>query len=385
MDWAQCGDQTRALQRKDSASATCAKSEALSTFTSRVRFGTLDFPVLLMNLPLSLSAQIPNNASMEDRSPSERAICIDRAIEQFLSLYQHVAQRSIVYVLPSTPGLQDQTYVSNLGVVLPHRKEDTIIISRFRSAPRVGEDRIGVDFFKLMNFTVELPPETFEGEPVYFEGEADLKHVHGNFYVGGHGLRTSRNALRWAAERFEMEIVPFRTYDPYLYHLDCCILRITEQAVLMCTSVADQNCIRAIEQHCEIIDVSPDIARAGITNSLVLPGEILCNSHIAELGKDSPRYAIEKSKIGCLETISSRFGCALRVFCMSEFYKSGAMLSCLIMHIKQLTDVRGPTRIVAMQPELSGGQHSLPPNGDPIVDRDLFTGLDVAKRGKGHS
>ena len=35
-----------------------------------VRLGHLNFPVLLMNLPLSLSAQIPNNAYMEDLSPS---------------------------------------------------------------------------------------------------------------------------------------------------------------------------------------------------------------------------------------------------------------------------------------------------------------------------
>ena len=189
-------------------------------------------------------------------SPGEREVCLDRAIAQFLSLYKHVAQHAIVYLLPSTPGFQDQPYVSNLGLVLPHCEEDTVIISRFRSTPRVGEERIGADFFKLMNFAVERPPETFEAEPVYFEGEADLKHIRGNLYIGAHGMRTSRNALIWAAERFEMEIVPFRITDPYLYHLDCCFLRITEEAVLLCTSVADRICLRAIEQHCEIIDVS---------------------------------------------------------------------------------------------------------------------------------
>jgi N-dimethylarginine dimethylaminohydrolase len=335
---AQLGNQMRAGQLQDVGFATRRVNEPLPLFPSGVRFGHLNFPVLLMNLPLSLSAQIPNNASMEDRSPSEREICLERAIEQFVRLYKHVAQHAMVYLLPSTPGLQDQPYVSNLGVVLPHCEEDTVIISRFRSAPRVGEDRIGADFFKLMNFTVERPPETFEAEPIYFEGEADLKHIQGNFYVGGHGLRTSRNALTWAAERFEMEIVPFRTYHPYLYHLDCCILRITEQAVLMCTSVADRICIRAIEQHCEIIDVSLEDARAGITNCLLLPGEVLCDSAIMELGKESPKYPIEKSKIEHLESICSRFDRTLRIFCMSEFYKSGAMLSCLIMHIKQLTD-----------------------------------------------
>ena len=204
--WVRPGNQTRAGQLQDVGFAMRRVNGPLPLFPSGVRFGHLNFPVLLMNLPLSLSAQIPNNASMEDRSPSEREICLERAIEQFLRLYKHVAQHAMVYLLPSTPGLQDQPYVSNLGAVLPHRQEDTVIISRFRSAPRVGEDAVGADFFKLMNFTVERPPETFEAEPVYFEGEADLKHIHGNFYVGGHGLRTSRNALNWAAERFEMEI-----------------------------------------------------------------------------------------------------------------------------------------------------------------------------------
>ena len=47
---------------------------------------------------------------------------------------------------------------------------------------------------------------------------------------------------------------------------------------------------------------------------------------------------MEKSKIERLEEIGARFGRAVRLFCMSEFYKSGALLSCLIMHIRQVTD-----------------------------------------------
>lgn len=317
------------------------KLEPLPSFPSGFRFGQLGFPVLLMNLPLSLSAQIANNAYMENMSPDQRVVDLDRAIAQFLSLYQHIAQHAIVYVLPSSPGLQDQPYVSNLGLVLPHCEKDTVIISRFRSPPRVGEDRIGTDFFKLMNFVVEQPPEIFAAEPVYFEGEADLKHIRGSVYIGAHGMRTSRNALTWAAQRFGMEIVPFEVTDPYLYHLDCCFLRITEEAVLLCTSLADPKCLKAMEQHCEVIDVSVELARAGITNCLLLPGEMLCDSTIVDLGKESPSYPIEKSKIERLETMCSRFGRTLRVFCMSEFYKSGALLSCLIMHIRQV-NLAGP-------------------------------------------
>ncbi len=352
--WAQPGKEARAGQLQDVELGRQINSEPLPSLPTGARLRQLNFPVLLMNLPLSLSAQVPNNAYMEEMSPDEREIGLDRAIVQFLSLYNHVAQRAVVYLLPSTPGLQDQPYVSNLGLVLPHCEQDTVIISRFRSTPRIGEERIGAEFFKLMNFAIENPPETFGDEPVYFEGEADLKHIRGNLYVGAHGLRTSRNALTWAAERFEMEIVPFRIMDRYLYHLDCCFLRLTEEAVLLCTSVADPVCVRVLEQHCEIIDVSLEHARAGMTSCLLLPGEVLCESDIA-LGKESHSYAAERTKIERLETICSRFGRTLRVFCMPEFYKSGAQLSCLIMHIRQLTDGtdvagmsrhdRGPTKL----------------------------------------
>ena len=47
-----------------------------------------------------------------------------------------------------------------------------------------------------------------------------------------------------------------------------------------------------------------------------------------------------KSKIERLEEIGARFGRALRLFCMSEFYKSGALLSCLIMHVNRLADTK---------------------------------------------
>src|SRR5262245_24481438 len=147
--WARLGIQMRAGQMLDPQRQFV--SDSLPLAAAGVRLADLNFPVLLMNLPLSLAAQIPNNAYMENLSQSQREICLDRAVAQFLALYKHIAQHAIVFLLPSTPGFQDQPYVSNLGLVLPHCKEDTVIISRFRSEPRIGEERTGADFFKLMN------------------------------------------------------------------------------------------------------------------------------------------------------------------------------------------------------------------------------------------
>ena len=100
------------------------------------RLADLKLPVFLMNPPLSLSATVANNIWMEKIDPGEREIRFDKAMAQFLALYRHLGARAIVCLLPSTPGLQDQTYVSNLAAVLPHL-DDTIIMSRFRSKPRI--------------------------------------------------------------------------------------------------------------------------------------------------------------------------------------------------------------------------------------------------------
>src|SRR5215207_7770820 len=96
----------------------CEKPSSLRALSAPGRLGHLNFPVFVMNLPLSLSARIPNNAWMVDLTPSEREVRLDRAIGQFVALYRHIAQHAIVYLLPSKLGLQDQTYVSNLGLVL---------------------------------------------------------------------------------------------------------------------------------------------------------------------------------------------------------------------------------------------------------------------------
>lgn len=335
-------DQTQTGLSDDVAEFAGCEVAPARSFSEGLRDGRVECPILLMNLPLSLSSQVANNAWMEDIAPSERGIRLDRALAQFQDLYKHITRQAIVYILPSQFGLQDQTYVSNLGVVLPHCAVDTVVVSRFRSEARVGEAGIGTDFFRLMNFAVERPPETVDSEPLYLEGEADLKHIRGNIYIGAHGMRTSRNALTWIAERYEMEVIPFRITDPYLYHLDCCVFRLTEEAVMLCTSVADPASLREIERHCEVIDISLEDARSGLANNLSLPGEVVCDSNISELRRDDPKYLAEKVKIRRLEKICSRFGRKLTVFCMSEFYKSGALLSCLVMNLKH-ADVQSRT------------------------------------------
>lgn len=255
----------------------------------------------LMNVPFSLSTDVPNNLWMVDLSPDERIINKNKALSQFMSLYGFLARHSIVYLLPSYPGLQDQTYVANLGIVLPHTDEKTVVISNLRSEPRRGERAIGREFFKIIKFSIiDAPP--------YFEGEADLKHVRDNLYIGAHGIRTSKEALDWFSKSFDMKIIPFLMQDEYLYRLDCCVFPITSDCVAVCTAIAEKETLRELEKYVGIYNVSVDDAYSGFNNSLVLGNYVLCASDIDELSKSHKNYDYEKSKIESLTSLCSSLG-----------------------------------------------------------------------------
>jgi N-dimethylarginine dimethylaminohydrolase len=288
----------------------------------------IDKPSFLLNVPFSLSTDVPNNIWMVELNPDERMINKNKAIEQFMSLYSFLTRYAIVYLLPSYPELQDQTYVANLGIVLPHTEEKTVVISNFRSEPRQGESAIGREFFKLMQFSIiDAPP--------YFEGEADLKYIRDNLYIGAHGIRTSKEALDWFSESFDMKVIPFFMPDKYLYHLDCCVFPITSECVAICTKIAGKETVRELEKYVDIYDVSVDDAYSGFNNSVVLGNYILCASDIDELSPSDKNYQIEKSKNESLNSLCSSIGMEPVFFNLSEFCKSGALLSCLIMHLNR--------------------------------------------------
>ena len=63
---------------------------------------------------------------------------------------------------------------------------------------------------------------------------------------------------------------------------------------------------------------------------------ILCASNISELKRDHEHYDHEKAKISTLEKICADKGMEPVIFNLSEYMKSGAMLSCCIMHLNRV-------------------------------------------------
>jgi N-dimethylarginine dimethylaminohydrolase len=134
----------------------------------------LKVPSYVLNFPFSLSTENPNNIWMEELSPEDLKINKPKAYKQFMDLYNFIAGGSLVYLLPSYGDYQDQVYVANVGMQLPHIKDDNIVLlSNFTSEPRQGEELVAKPFFNLMSYTTHLCP-------FKWEGEADLKYIGGN-------------------------------------------------------------------------------------------------------------------------------------------------------------------------------------------------------------
>jgi N-dimethylarginine dimethylaminohydrolase len=284
----------------------------------------------VMNFPFSLSTNDPNNIWMQELTDEELQINRPKAYKQFMDLYNFMSGQSLVYLLPSEGNFQDQVYIANLGLQLPHIKDDNIILlSNYTSDPRKGEELVGEKFFNQMGYKTHI-------SPFKWEGEADIKYLYDNVYIGGYGIRSNIKTYEWMEKEFDMNIIKVAMTDEYMYHLDCSIFALNNDQILVATELYTPEELRAIEQHTEIIPVDTDDALGGMTNSVRLGNMILCASNIAELKKSDELYALEKHKIESLEKICSNAGMEPVIFNLSEYMKSGAMLSCMVMHLNRV-------------------------------------------------
>ncbi len=283
----------------------------------------------LMNFPHTLSTEVPNNAWMQEMKPEDLIVNKSRAYRQWFDLYSFMAGSSIVYLLPSEGNFQDLTYVANIGIQLPHIKdENVIVLSNFTSPPRIGEEEVGRKFFNSMGYrTIKSPYK--------FEGEADLKYLRDNIYIGGHGIRTELGTYEWMEKEFDMKIIDLEMVDDYLYHLDCTVFPLTTDCVMVCTEMYEKDEIEYLEKYAEVIDVSLDDAMGGICNSVRMDNLILCSSNISEMKAHDKDFRYEKDKLNNLEKICAEQGAEPIIFNLSEFLKSGAMTSCLCMNLNR--------------------------------------------------
>lgn len=299
--------------------------------TRNINPTSLDKAAYLLNVPFSLAADVVNNEWMKELDDEHRKVDIKKAINQFLQLYHFMAAEAVVYLLPTprVSGLQDLVYCANMGVILEEQSDNTtVILSNFSTEVRVPETEIGKEFFELMGYRAVTPP-------YHFEGEAELKHLHDDIYLGGYGTRSDKKAYDWMTEEFGAQIIALEETDPYLYHLDCTVFPLTREDTLVCTEMYATEEIKKIEAVTNIVDVSVDDCFTGICNTVRLGNSLLNASNIHEMKATDEYYSEEKQKNRKLEDLATEYAFELSFFNLSEFLKSGALLSCMVMHLNR--------------------------------------------------
>ena len=290
----------------------------------------INMPVFLMNIPTSYSTDICNNVWMEEYNKKDIIVNKEKAIREIWELYSFLSSQSFVYLLPTPANcsFQDLVFVANNGIVLEHLEEPIFIGANFKAKNRIGEEIIGMNFFKNMGFHVEQCP-------YFFEGEAELKHLYDNVYIGGYGIRSQKESYFWMEEKFNMKIIPLELTDPYNYHLDCTIFPLTKDKVIMAVDAFTKEEIKKVEKVSDIIPITVEQAHTGLANSVRVNNYLLNASDIDFLSKRSEDYRLESSKNFRLEQIAGQNGMEVVYFNMEEYMKGGGLLSCCVLHVNR--------------------------------------------------
>jgi N-dimethylarginine dimethylaminohydrolase len=289
----------------------------------------LRVPSYLMNFPFTIDNRSPNNAWMKGKN--EEPINKEKAFSQWMQLYNFVAANSLTYVLPSTFDFQDQVYVANLGIVLPHIQYPTVVMSNYQSPPRQGEEDVGIEFFNMMKYDVIPCPVE------YFEGEAELKWLRDNYYIGGYGQRSTPKAFKWFEDSFDMRVIQIKESDEHLYHVDCVVFPLTPESTMVAVDLITPKEIREIEKVTNIIPVTSDQAHFGITNCVRVRNMVLCASELPKMKEKDPDYQKAKDTVDTLNKICVENALEPVFFNLTEFEKSGAALSCCVMHLNRIS------------------------------------------------
>jgi N-dimethylarginine dimethylaminohydrolase len=297
------------------------------TEPSASHFSELKIPAFLMCPPFNVDNEKANNVWMENPKAKE-PINYEKAYTQWGDLKRILDEAGWVYLLPSQDGLQDEIYVANLGLFLPqHIQRDTILLSNFRSDPRLGEEQVGREFFGMNQWNdIQVP--------FFWEGEADLKYIGGNKFIGGYGIRSQKEAYEWMEKTFPIQIVKVKMTDERQYHFDCILFPVNKENCLVMTEIISPEDLKAIEAVTNIIPVNKLFGYGGSTNCVRAGKMILNASDITGMQKTDESYADERARVDWFERTIIELDLDPVIVNLSETSRvSGSSLSCLVMHL----------------------------------------------------
>ncbi len=264
-------------------------------------------PAFVMCPPFSLGAHDDAN--------------VEKIFHQFLSVYTFISSNALVYLLPYRDGLR----IADLGVKLPHLDDQTIILSRISDGKETISNK---QFFEMMGYKVTVPPQAFYGE-------ADLKWLGHNVYVGCFGEQTDIAALSWLHDTFDMKIIPVRSTKGLL-HLNHILFPTKPNSAIVVEGAIEPKVLKAIEKYTEVTLAPKELGFVGVTSCIRATRLVLAGSNINDLKKTDDTYELEAKKILFLEKVCAKQALEPVVFNISEYSKFDVGLSAIFMHLNHV-------------------------------------------------
>jgi N-dimethylarginine dimethylaminohydrolase len=138
-----------------------------------------------------------------------------QALRQWTQLKETIEKHAIVSLQPPRDGLPDLVFTANAGLV----KGRKVLVSRFRSPERQGEEKYDRLWFEQNGFLVlDPPPDAF------FEGAGDaLFDESRDLFWVGHGFRSDKDLAPVLQALLLTRAIELNLVDPRFYHLDTCL------------------------------------------------------------------------------------------------------------------------------------------------------------------
>ena len=268
--------------------------------------------------PDYISTEKSNNIWMSKLPKAQREIDSAAAVVEYWRLRRFIESQGVeVLEIPPDSNCQDQPFTANCAVAI----DPVIVLANFKAAGRKAEEEPTRRFFESMDYRVIQPPH-------WFEGEADCKKIRDGLYFGGFGSFSSMDALEWIAEQCNIDIVPLHIVNPYLYHLDCGVFVIDEENAIITKECMDKESFKLVEQHINCHVTEPAHEKAGITNSVRIPGKPIILTGIYD-----PDPGLDQEAVKWMQRVFDQYSLIVVSMDLSEFEKSGADLSCCVMHL----------------------------------------------------
>ena len=212
-----------------------------------------------------------------------------------------------VSLVPPQPGLPDMVFTANAGLT----KGDLFLPSRFRPVERQGEVAFFIQWMLENGFHLKPLTEEVAGS---FEGEGDAL-FYGDLLLAGYGQRSDETACRGVGNLLGIEVLPLRLTDGRWYHLDTCLIPVSDHLLAYYPPAFDAAANAAIEAlpGAKIIITESDALRFG-GNAVVMEEQVVMNTGCAALASALKGY-----------------GYTVHETDLSEFIKAGGSAKCLAL------------------------------------------------------